>query len=107
MELYDLIEKEGLVPVAGLHAGGWEWAAIEVYYKPDARRFFWLEESGCSCYGFGDYAPYSLDEFGDGDRNAAIAALKGFSYYEDNPSADEYHRETAKVRDYKHEEGGK
>ncbi|GAA2230381.1 hypothetical protein N1031_07020 [Herbiconiux moechotypicola] len=103
MNLYNLIEAEGLVPVAGLSGGGYAWGRIEVYYSPRASRFYWLHESGCSCYHFGDAEPYSLGDFSDGDRAAAIGALKGFSHYEGDPSKEEYDRETAKVRDYRPE----
>lgn len=104
MNLYELIESEGLVSVAGLTAGGYDWSTVEVYYKPDARRFFWLEESGCSCYGFGDFGPYALGDFQDGDAQAAIKALKGLSHYDGDPGRDDVEREAAKIRDYKHEE---
>ncbi|MCZ9884626.1 DUF7574 domain-containing protein [Arthrobacter sp. B2a2-09] len=104
MRLHALIESEGLVPVASLHAGGWEWGAIAVYYKPDARRFFWLSESGCSCTYFGDGSSYALGDFQDGDRQAAIEALKGFSHWDDTPGRDDVEREATNVRNYKYEE---
>ncbi|WGH21380.1 hypothetical protein SEA_EMOTION_31 [Arthrobacter phage Emotion] len=104
MNLYELKEAEGLVDVAGLSAGGWEWSEIRVYYKPDARRFFWRSESGCSCNYFGDFDDYTLGDFQDGDREAAIQALKGLSHYDGDPGRDDVEREAAKIRNFKYEE---
>ena len=33
---------------------GWDWWAMELYYSPSKRRYFWQEDSGCSCNSFGD-----------------------------------------------------
>lgn len=100
MDLYALKEAEGLVDVAYLHdSEGWDWSTIEVYYKPAARRFYWLDEGGCSCSYFGD-GSYTLGDLRDGDAQAAIEALKAF-HGPDNVTD----RETAKVRDFTHEDG--
>ncbi|WIC90181.1 hypothetical protein SEA_VROOMVROOM_31 [Arthrobacter phage VroomVroom] len=103
MNLSELIESEGLVEVAHLSAGGYEWSAIGVYYKPSARRFYWLTDSGCSCNWYGD-GDYELGDLQDGDRQAAIQALKGLSHYDGDPGRDDVEREAAQIRDYKHEE---
>jgi len=101
VNLSDLIAQEGLVEVASLSAGVWDWTTIAVYAKPDARRFYWLEESGCSCNFFGDADPYVLGDFQDGDREAAIKAVKGLSHYDGDPGRAEVEREAASIRDYK------
>lgn len=101
MDLYALKEAEGLVDVATLYGSeGWDWSEIAVYYKPAARRFYWLDEGGCSCSYFGDFGPYTLGDLQDGDRQAAIEALKAFG----GPQ-DVLDRETANVRDFTHEDG--
>lgn len=107
MKLDELIEKEGLVHVAGLSSGGYDWSELQVYYKPDARRFFRLYESGCSCNYFGDGWSYALGDFQDGHREAVIEALRGFSHWDDTPGRDDVEREVLKVRFYKHEEAAK
>ena len=71
-----LVDAEGPVYVTGLRAGGWSWSETAVYYKPDAGRFYWLDEGGCSCNYFGE-GDYTLGDFSDGDRDAAPLARIG------------------------------
>ena len=99
MNLYKLIETEGMVEVASLgHYADWQWDDMKVWYHPVNDQWYWLREGGCSCNYWGDFAPYSLGALADGDRQAAMRSLKDFG-----ASFDETEREVASVRDYKHE----
>lgn len=98
LQLHDLIKTEGMVEVASLGAASYDWDQTNVYYHPVNDRWYWLSESGCSCSNFGDWAPYSLGDLEDGDRQAAIRALRANAN-----GFDDTESETAAVRDYKHE----
>jgi len=77
MYAYDIVESEGLVEVAAIGEYDYSWSELKMFYQPKARRFFWLEDSGCSCCSWGD----SIDgfaDFSDGDKAAATRAIETF-----------------------------
>lgn len=51
--------------IAGLLGADWEWDQLDVYYSPSRRRYFWVEQSGCSCDGPWEYID-SIDDFQSG-----------------------------------------
>ena len=69
---------EGWIEVAHDSDGGYDWSAITIFYSPSARRYFWFRDSGCSCTGHMDDA-WSIGEFEDGDRQAAIKEANDWS----------------------------
>ena len=95
-----LVDAEGPVYVTGLRAGGWSWSETAVYYKPDAGRFYWLDEGGCSCNYFGE-GDYTLGDFSDGDRDAALRSLATVSHWEGEPSAEERAQAASALRDFR------
>lgn len=104
MSTVDEIAREhGLVSVAYVSSGGYSWAATEVFYDPAAVRFRWYSDSGCSCNYYGESVT-GLGDFGDGDRDAAIEALKGAAgHWEGDADPETVARATDKVRDYRPE----
>lgn len=79
--------------------GSYEWDSLEAWYSPSRRRFFWIEDSGCSCNYLGQDV-WSLSDFLDGDRDALLRAVR--SKYENaySPALNECERDMAVVRDY-------
>ena len=105
MSIDTIIDEHGLVPVADIFSSeGYDWSNIAVFYKPDARRFFWNQDGGCSCYGPGEYVD-NLGDLEDGNRAAAIEALRSFSPYDEHDMSrwtDEKEREIRKVRNFRY-----
>lgn len=77
MSIYDVIENEGLIEVAAIGEYDYSWSEFKVFYQPSSRRFFWQDDSGCSCYNYGDDMN-SLADLCDGDKAAAIRAIDAF-----------------------------
>lgn len=103
-DAHDVIKDEGLIDVAEIGEYDYSWSELKVFYQPKSRRFFWLQDSGCSCNGWGDYDS-SLADFSDGDKFAAIQAIddfypsvKGSNYAS---TEDEYANAKADVRNFK------
>lgn len=64
-------------------SGNWEWREFRAYWSPDARRFFWLDDQGCSCDAFGDNI--ELSDMQDGNRDALLDAISDFFESEHYP----------------------
>jgi len=64
----------------------YDWIDLGVYYSPTARRWFWYEDSGCSCYSW--EAPPTVEEWENGDKDAALRALDNFQGYGDYAASD-------------------
>ena len=78
MNAYDVVETEGLIELTAIGEYDYSWSEMKVFYQPKSRRFFWLEDSGCSCYSWGD----SIDgfaDFSDGDKAAALRAVGAYA----------------------------
>lgn len=56
---------------------GYDWEKLRVYYSPSARRYFWFSATGCSCKDWEDCVN-RLDDFKNGDKQAAIKAAKAW-----------------------------
>ncbi|WP_025157209.1 DUF7574 domain-containing protein [Leifsonia aquatica] len=82
--------------------GGYEWSGIAGWYSPSRDRYFWLEDSGCSCNGFGDSAS-SIEDFSNGSRADMLRAAEGYlrvdGRYADF-TVEERARALAAIRDY-------
>lgn len=64
--------------------GGYDWNVFKAWRSPSGR-FYWWDESGCSCNDYGDGFRAASD-FGDGDRDALERAYRdwaegGYSNY--------------------------
>ncbi|QDF14197.1 hypothetical protein SEA_GARDENSTATE_24 [Microbacterium phage GardenState] len=66
---------EDFIEVDVADTGGYSWSAFGVYFSPSARRYFWLSDSGCSCYSYGEYVA-SIEDFENGSREDALRAAK-------------------------------
>lgn len=68
---------EDLEPVFLEDEGGYEWTAMGAWYSPSQRRFFWVQDSGCSCNSFGD-GVRSVEDFQNGSKADLLAASDSF-----------------------------
>ena len=101
MSIDNVIKTNDLTAVASLSAGGYDWSETGVYFQRSSGRFFVLEDSGCSCYYYGE-AVDSLSDLAQTTREGAMESLKslgGGGYLA--ASADDTQREVAKVRDFR------
>lgn len=57
----------------------YEWMTLEVYYKQDSKRFYWLSDSGCSCNFLWEGHVFSLEEFESGTKLNAVNAVRSFT----------------------------
>lgn len=74
-----LRDTEDWVQVTGVSLGEiYSWEDIIVFWSPTARRYYWYEDSGCSCHYWGENLE-TVGDFYDGDRKAAERALREFS----------------------------
>lgn len=74
-----VVKKSRLEIVALIDQGsGYDWDEMQFYYSPDTRRFYWFEDSGCSCNGFGDGVT-SLDDLSNGSREDALRAARKYA----------------------------
>jgi hypothetical protein len=64
---------EDFVRVHAEYTGGYDWVSNDVFYSPSARRYFWYQDSGCSCYGPMESVD-SVEDFSNGDRATALRA---------------------------------
>lgn len=64
-------EIPGLAVVFSKYPGGWEWSAFAAW--KDEYRFYWYEDSGCSCYGPGGGIK-SLADMSNGSADDLIRA---------------------------------
>jgi len=69
---------EDWVEVADLGEGGYSWCEFKAFYSPNARRYFWHGDSGCSCNSWNDDLNTAAD-FEDGDRAALLRAWEAFA----------------------------
>lgn len=82
----DFIIAENLTFVTQLNLGdGYGWSVMEVYYKSNNRRFYWLSDSGCSCNFLWEDAVFSLAELEDGSKLNAVNALRSFGSGSSDP----------------------
>lgn len=66
---------EDFEAVTELSGTDWEWDRIDFWWSPSKRRYFWYEQSGCSCNGPFEYMA-TLGDFGSGHyADAARVAL--------------------------------
>lgn len=63
---------EDFVPVLSLDEGHYEWAEFHAWYSPGQRRYFWLGQTGCSCYS---YEVSSLGELQVGSRDDLLRSI--------------------------------
>ena len=88
-----IIAENNLVAVDTLSFGdGYSWTEMEVFYSKELDRFFWVQDSGCSCNALWDDIR-SLADLCDGSRQNAANAVRTLAeanrseYYGDIASA--------------------
>lgn len=64
--------------VATIDVGSYEWATFHAFYSPTSRRYFWLDDAGCSCSSWGDYVRSEAD-FHNGTKTDLIRAVHSFT----------------------------
>lgn len=103
MGIYSVAEEHNLQEVVSIgdvgEAYSYDWSSFEGYYSPDARKYFWYEDSGCSCNAFGDMVN-NLSELCNGNKEDLIRAADNWTsmYTRTMPE-----RQTAliQIRDFK------
>ena len=95
MNNYGIAYMDGWEEVITIYQGSWEWSEFMAYWSPAARRYFWDEQSGCSCYGW--EFEEAADGWENGDRAALLRAVDDF--YTDTP--EEKHEAKMSVRNFK------
>ena len=58
--------------------GGYEWFILHAFYSPSARHYFWLADSGGSCYWWGDSIESEAD-FNNGKKGDLERAIRDFA----------------------------
>jgi hypothetical protein len=56
----------------------YDWDQIDVFYNPPNGRFYWIEQSGCSCYGPWEVG-MTVSDFNDGDAQQAVRAVRDYA----------------------------
>lgn len=74
-ESYTPEGAEDFEHVAEMFGSDWEWDWIDFWYSPSKRRYFWYEQSGCSCYSPFTSANVTLGDFGDGSYADAMKVI--------------------------------
>lgn len=64
--------------VTSIESGCYDWCALHAFWSPSARRYFWLDASGCSCNSWGDYLSSEAD-FSNGSKSDLMAAIRSFA----------------------------
>lgn len=75
--LIEAVLRLQLVEVFGQTGADYEWAEFRAWKAPSGR-FYWFEDSGCSCYGYGDGFDSEAD-FSDGDRDGLERAFRAWA----------------------------
>ncbi|WP_152346568.1 hypothetical protein [Brevibacterium sp. CFH 10365] len=68
----------GATEVFSYMDGGYEWDFFGAWYDPEARIFYWIEDSGCSCNSPMDWVD-STSELSVGSKDELIRAYKEFA----------------------------
>jgi len=74
----EIIKENGLTLVdSWSNNETYEWAEIEVFYSKEKKRYFWIEDVGCSCNSLWD-SVYTIEDMCNGSRKNAIDAVGRF-----------------------------
>lgn len=66
-----------LTEVYACFLGDYEWAQFRAWRAPSGR-FYWFDDSGCSCTGYGDSFT-GVTDFSDGDRDGLERAFRAWA----------------------------
>jgi len=69
---------EDWVSVADLGEGGYDWIEFKAFYSPNARRYFWHGDRGCSCNSWSDELRDATD-LQNGSRADLLRAWETFT----------------------------
>jgi hypothetical protein len=58
--------------------GCYDWSAISVFWSPSARKYFWYQDSGCSCTDHMDYVT-GIGDFEVGDKADVLRVTGNWS----------------------------
>jgi hypothetical protein len=72
--LDEVVQELQLVEVFAAGSGGYDWSEFKAWRAPTGR-FYWYQDSGCSCYYYGEHFTSAAD-FSDGDRGALESAFR-------------------------------
>lgn len=74
--LEEAIERLQLVEVFAVGEYDYEWAEFKAWVAPSGR-YYWYEDAGCSCTGYGETFT-SVSDFSDGARSTLERAFRAW-----------------------------
>jgi hypothetical protein len=98
----ELAEATGLTLVHhAMTDYGYEWSEFAAYIDPADGRWFWIEDSGCSCNYFLDDVRPDRAALESGDRADALRAATAWEPYVESPTDDVQANLLKAIRDYR------